>query len=304
VFRFLGVTALCASAAVIAAFQHRAASHEHRVKETSDVYVLPPPEETVLLSLGWRAALADLLWSHVLVSQGLHTMEKRRYEHLTVFLDTINALDPQFREPYLFTDALVTFQGSTTPEPEIRKAREIMERGVKARPNDAELWLVLGQFVGFIAPSSYLSDPEEQARWRADGAPMLARAAELGGDDAHISWQAIGGAGIFHRIGQRDASIRFLQRTLAVTDDDELKEKIRKQLDAMLGERAEEAYKQRDRRFMELWRRDVPFVDKTTVLLLGPPIDPARCAGGQLRDDPACALTWKEWSRRIQSASP
>ena len=275
-----------------------AADVQRRVQETSDVYVLPPPDQVVALSLGYRAALADLLWSHVLVSQGLHTMERRRFENLTLLLDAINALDPTFRDPYVFADALITFQTSATPYAEVVKAREIMERGVKNRPLDGGLWLSLGQFVAFIAPASYLTDPEEQARWRSEGAQMLARAAELGGDDASISWQALGGAGILGRTGEREAQIRFLQRTLAVTDDEELKQKVRTQLEPLLGEKDADAYRRRLDQFGALWRHDLPFVGKTTLLVIGPPPDPAYCAGGAHADEARCAMTWRDWAAR------
>ncbi|WP_437594554.1 hypothetical protein [Sorangium sp. So ce1000] len=293
--------ALSAAAAVaIGSVRAPAADLAQRVAETSDVYVLPPPDEVVALSLGYRSALADLLWSHVLVSQGLHTMERRRFENLTLLLDAINALDPPFRDPYLFADALITFQTTTTPHHEVVKAREIMERGVENRPLDGELWLALGQFVAFIAPASYLTDPAEQAQWRLDGARMLERAAELGGGDANISWQALGGAGILGRAGQRDAQIRFLQRTLAVTDDKELKQKARAQLDKLLDARDAERYRRRLDGFSEIWRRDLPFVSNTAILVLGPPRDPAYCAGGAHADEPRCATTWRAWAERIE----
>ncbi|WP_437604495.1 hypothetical protein WMF20_24990 [Sorangium sp. So ce834] len=296
----LVTVALSAAAAVaIGSVRAPAAALEKRVAETSDVYVLPPPDEVVTLSLGYRSALADLLWSHVLVSQGLHTMERRRFENLTLLLDAINALDPTFRDPYLFADALITFQTSTTPHDEVVKAREIMERGVQNRPLDGEIWLALGQFVAFIAPASYLTDPAEKAQWRLDGARMLARAAELGGNDANISWQALGGAGILGRAGEREAQIRFLQRTLAVTDDEGLKQQIRAQLDKLLGEQAAEAYRRRIDGFSEIWRRDLPFVSKTAILVLGPPRDPAYCAGGAHADEPRCATTWSAWAERV-----
>jgi hypothetical protein len=291
---------VAAAALAIGAVRAPAATIERRVNETSDVYLMPPPEQVVTLSFGYRAALADLLWSHVLVSQGLHTMEKRRFDNLTRLLDTINALDPTFRDPYLFADALITFQTSTTPREEVLKAREIMERGVKHRPLDGELWLVLGQFVAIIAPAGYLEDESEKKQWRLDGARYLARAAELGGDDASISWQALGGAGILGRAGEREAQIRFLERILATTDDEELKERVRQQLDQLLGERAADAYRRRLDTFREICSRDLPFVNKkTTLLVLGPPLDPAYCAGGAHADEPRCATTWAAWAQRI-----
>ena len=127
-----------------------------RIQNRHDVYFLPPPAQVERLSLGYKYALADVLWAHVLVSQGLHTFERRRFENLLRLYDTINLLDPKWRTPYLLADALITFQATTTPLNEVIKAREILERGVKNRPFDGEIWLNLGQFVSFVAPSSYI----------------------------------------------------------------------------------------------------------------------------------------------------
>jgi tetratricopeptide (TPR) repeat protein len=275
------------------------AAMERRVTETSDVYFLPPPEHVVTLSLGYRAALADLLWAHVLVSQGLRMMERRRFENLTRLLDSINELDPTFRDPYLYADALITLQAGVTPREEVLKTRELLERGAKNRPLDAEVWLSLGQFVAYVAPGSYLTDAEEKKRWRIEGATMLARAAELSGPDSEIGWQAIGGASILARAGQREAAIRFWERALAVTDDEELKRHIAGKLAEEVGKKRAEAYERRQDELRELWKKDLPFVSRTRFLVLGPPFDTALCAGGERRDDPRCATSWPSWVERI-----
>lgn len=287
--------ALASVVAVSAVRGPLAQAHRH-VRETSDVYVLPPPDQVKTLSLGYHAALADLLWAHVLVSQGLHTFERRRFDDLSLFIDSINELDPTFREPYLLADALFTLQTAETPREEMLKARAIMERGVATLPLDGELWLALGQFVAFIAPASYLTDPAEQAAWRVEGARMLARAVELGGSDASIGWQALASAGILGRAGERDAAIRFLRRTLAVTDDPELRERTQRQLEKLTGEQQLDLEKQKQERIAEIWRHELPFVPPTLFLVLGPPFDPWRCAGSASSKAPECALTWRSFA--------
>ncbi|NUQ77837.1 MAG: hypothetical protein HUU21_30240 [Polyangiaceae bacterium] len=280
------------------------ASIERRVKETSEVSILPPPEHMVTLSLGYRSALADILWAHVLVTQGLKMVERRRFENLTRLLDSINELDPTFRDPYLYADALITLQAGVTPREEVLKAREILERGVRHRPLDAEVWLSLGQFVAYVAPGSYLRDAEEKKRWRIEGAQMLARAAELAGPDSEIGWQAIGGASILARAGQREAAIRFWERALAVTDDEELKQHIAQKLAEQVEEKRAEAFQRREKELRELWKRDLPFVGRTKFLVLGPPFDAALCAGGERREDPRCATSWPEWTERLSRSVP
>jgi hypothetical protein len=297
--RGLGTIAIAIGcAAVVGAVRGPLDAAAQRVKETSDVYVLPPPDQTVALSLGYRAALADLLWSHVLVSQGLHTFERRRFENLSLFIDSVNELDPTFREPYLLADALFTFQGVAPSHDEVLKARAVMERGTRELPFDGEVWLVLGEFVAWLAPSSYLTDPDEQDRWRLEGAEILSRAAELGGEDANITWQALGAAGIFHRAGQRDAEIRLRLRALAVTDDPELKARLERELGKLLHEDRRERDLGLQQRFFDAWQREAPFLPRGMMLLFGPPVVAARCAGPGHEKDPRCAFTWRAWAER------
>src|SRR5690606_2265125 len=115
-------------------------------KRRHDVYLLPSPEHTRLMSLGYRSALADLVFAHVLVSYGQHFQEKRRFEFVGSYLETMMALDPRFREPYRLADTLLTLQPEPAREEDYRTARRLQERGLEEFPFDSELWLIAGQF--------------------------------------------------------------------------------------------------------------------------------------------------------------
>jgi len=278
------------------------------VKERDDTYFLPPPRHVSLLSLGYRAAVADALWAHVLVSQGLHSFEHRRFQNLAQLYDVVYELDPAWQTPYLLADALFTFQVSGVPPlADVLKAREILERGAKQLPNDAEIWLNLGQFVGFVAPPSYLADshPELAQQWRVEGAQMLARAAELGaGELSNVSWQAIGGASVLERAGEREAAIRFLERTRAVTDDPELRQYVEQKLARLLGERWAEGRLRVENAARDYALATLPALGRTSFAVLGPPYDGASCAGPERADEPRCATSWAEWARRFAEQSP
>jgi hypothetical protein len=290
-----------AAALVIALVRGPLAATHHRLKESSDVYTLPPERELIVLSLGYRSALADLLWAHVLVSQGLHNEAQRRFGNLIPLLRAINGLEPTYRDPYLFADALITFQANETPRDEVLAAREIMERGMANRPLDADLWLAAGEFVGFVAPGTYLTDPAEQARWRVEGARMLAHAAELSGDNASIGWQALGGASLLSRAGERDAAIRFLRRSLAVTDDPELKQKLEAHLGKLLADARDDVFHRLDVGIRAVHGRDLPQIKRRSeYVVLGPPRDPAYCAGAMHAGEAACAASWQEWEERSE----
>lgn len=293
-----------ALACVSAVRRHLLATHQ-RVKQQHDVYFLPPAEQVLTLTFGYRAAVADVLWAHVLVSQGLHTFERRRFDNLTRLYDVINLLDPEWRSPYLLADALISFQPGGVAYQDVLKARAILERGIHHRPLDGQLWLILGEFVSYIAPGSYLDDrPEVAERWRVEGVKYLARAAELGGGESHISWQALGGARILERSGEREASIRFLQRTYAVTDDAELKEHLRKRLATLLGEQELNGRLARDSAFNSLLAGELPWTTRSHALALGPAPHPAACAGPEHEGDSACATTWRQWAARFVQQQP
>jgi tetratricopeptide (TPR) repeat protein len=297
----LAAGVLLLAALGVAAAQLPARALHQRVRETSEAYLLPPPKQLVAASLGHRAALADLLWAKVLVTQGLRLQERRRFETVVPYLDAINELDPTWRDPYRMAEPLINFQTVASPLDDVRAVRRVLERGVRERPFDAELWMQLGVYVSFIAPNSYFEGTEEGARWRQEGAEYLMRATELGDADANIAWQSMGAAGVFLRSGQTERAAEFYDRILATTDDPELRERAQLHLAKLASEEQLEAKRARTQAFQELWRERYPGMSITTVLTLGYPRDTAACAGASqaaAADSPRCAGSWLDWAER------
>jgi hypothetical protein len=269
-----------------------------RVRETSDVYALPEPEQVVVLSLGYRAALADYLFAHVLVWHGLHFQQKRRLDFAAEYLDAMSALDPTFRDPYYFGDTLIAIQPIKPRREDYVRARRLLERGMAARPFDTELWLSSGQFMAYVA-APWLEDPKEQAEWRLAGARRLARACELVDSNENIPYHCITAARLFEKAGEREAKINFLERFLVVNDNEELRELAEKTLALELGARSEERKALRSEEIRVAWRADLPFITLTKALVLSPAFDPADCAGG--REGRACATSWAAWRIRADA---
>lgn len=272
------------------------------LRERTDGYALPSPEQVVVMSLGHRSALADLIFAHVLVWHGLNFEQKRRLEFAADYLDTVSALDPTFRETYYFGDTLIAMQPVSPRREDYVRARRLLERGLAARPGDTELWLSAGQFMAFVA-APWLEDPAEQAEWKLAGARVLARACELVGSNENIPYHCITAAGLFTRAGHREATIQFLERVLAVSDDEEIRAMALSYLEKAIGDRARDRIKLRADRLRVAWRDDLPFVSLTTVLALGPRTAPEACAGLD-RETSACATTWRAWRERTESEQP
>ena len=282
------VVAYRARSAVMPAFE--------ALKPTSDVYALPEPEQLAVVSLGYRAALADLIFAHVLVWHGLHFQEKRRFEFAAEYLDAVTTLDPKFRDPYYYGDTLIAVQtGKPTREDYIR-ARRLLEKGMRELPDDTEIWLSAGQFIAYVA-APWLEDPKERDAWRLEGARRMARACELVGSNENIPYNCISAATVFSRSGERDALIRFLERILSVSDDETIRSYALAKLRQVMGEQDIEQIERRAQGLREAWKADLGYVSLTSSLIIGPQFEPAACAGGA-RTQAECASTWAAWRAR------
>lgn len=285
-----------AAAVGVATVRPVIAAKYHSLKVTSDTYALGTPEQTVAMSLGYRSALADYLFGNLLVQYGLHFVEKRRLEFMGEYLDTINTLDPTFRDPYRYADTLLVLSPEKPRLQDYLKAREVLERGLRNRPYDTELWLTAGQFLAYLA-WPYL--PETlQPEWKRTGGKFLARACELQSNNQNIPYHCITAATLLDASGERDAAIESLRRLLAVNDDPEVQKQAEAYLGRRLGEREAERQEERKVRFRKIWQADLPFVSKDMMLLLGPRVDTAACAGGS--SEPECATTFRDWAERTE----
>ncbi|MEB2313460.1 MAG: hypothetical protein OZ928_16575 [Polyangiaceae bacterium] len=297
-----GLAAMAAAALGVALARPRLAARFHELRVTSDSYGLPSPERTVVASLGYRAALADLLYADTLVAYGLHFQERRRFEFVGDYLDTVSALDPKFATPYRFADTLLTLQPVKPRYEDYVRARKILERGMRELPYDEQLHNSAGQFMAYLAVSALKSD-EERAEWRLAGARALQRACELVGDNPNIPYHCITAATLLTNAGKREAMVQFLERLLAVSDDPEVRKLALGYLEQQLGNTQREEVEQRFLRFHDAWGKDLGFVSRGVLLIVGPRFDPARCAGLERALEPGCATTWADWSRAADARS-
>lgn len=269
------------------------------VKDAAEIYALPPPEALPALSLGYRSAMADWLFTKAIISHAMHAESKRRFDAVADYLEAIIALDPTLRDTYRYADSLIVYHAVGEPTPElIRRAWRILETGLELRPGDAQLWLSTGQFMAFIAPQ-WLKDKEEKAAFKALGAQQLARASELADESSvNVLWQSLAAVGVFTKAGERQAAIGYLERAFMVTDNEEMREQIAARLAALRQDAEVDRVKAMTKRFNDVWQKDLAFVSRTKFLVLGPSWDAASCAG-QREEAPGCAQSWAKWSATV-----
>lgn len=264
--------------------QPKLAVDVHKVQQRDDVFLLPPASQLRALTFGYRSAATDLQWARLVLEYGTHWQEHRPFPDIDRYLDGILALEPDHPALYLFVDTMICFTPVGATEEDARKARRYLERGIKERPYDAEVWLHYGQFIAFLAPS-FLKDPAEIDRWRHDGAVAIARSVELGADPD----KSLSVATILSKSGEKQAAVQHLQRAWAMTDDPE----TRRQFAFKLEKLNASAEAEKTTSVVEAeWRAKYPFVSRGTALMLGPGRDPARCAGTASFERRGCAGDW------------
>jgi hypothetical protein len=281
---------LAASIGGVAELQPRLATTAHVVKEVGDVFVLPPPAELHVATLGWDAAAVDLLWSDLLVEYGTHWTEHRDFVDTPKYADAILELEPDYAPLFKYIDTMLAYRPLQGTEQDVREARAYLERGTRARPDDAELWMEYGSFIAFIAPS-FLHDAAEIERWRTDGALAMGHAVDLGAD----ADRALTAATLLTRGGATQAAIGYLERAYAFTEHPSMAavhEAIGKRLADLQAKGILDAADVTARAIDQRWQSELPFVSRDHYLLLGPLVDPLRCAGLAGAEDPACERRW------------
>jgi tetratricopeptide (TPR) repeat protein len=274
---------IAVSALGVARVQPRLAATVHDVKQ-DDVYLLPPPAELRAMTLGYRAAAADAIWAKLIVEYGTHWQEKRPFAEAPRYLDAILALEPMYPLVYKYADTLIVYRPPRGTEEDWYTAKTYLERGVRERPWDHEVWLHYGQFLAFMSVT-FVSDPQALDRFRRQGAEAIMKAVELGADaDPSLS-----AATLLDKYGERDAAIRQLRRAYAITDDPQERAQIGQKLDQLQATEDHDAVDHDMRVIEDRWRKEYNFLTRDAYMLLGPMPDPLRCGR-----DARCPRDWNE----------
>lgn len=265
----------------------------------SDPYAVPNPDHLVVFSLGYRSALADLLFGKLMVDVGIHFVEKRLMDNIGGYLWAIIRLDPKIRDLYYYADTMLNLSTVEMPPENLRVARDIQERGMREFPLDAELALSAGMFMAYWAPQR-LPEGEEVSEWRAAGAEAIARGCDVWSEKAPRPPVCVSGARTLSQAGKKEAAIAQLRRMLAIADDPKTREQVGALLAQLTSEREAQTAQRAAEQLSRLHVRDLPSASRDEYQVLGPGTSPRDCVGRKAPwDRPACAssfatLMWGE----------
>lgn len=227
------------------------------VQAYEDVYYLPPPGWLPLVSLGYREALADLIWCRSLVYFGEEVVHRGTVRYVFDYTEAMLELDPEFLAVYRWVATAALYGDTELEVREVRRAVSIMERGLERFPDDGALAWDIGATLAFELPP-LLDDPADDEDARREAAPYLMLATRLG---AAPPWMALTNASMLRRLGEAETAARHLEEMYAVTRDEATREEILGAIAALRSQIHAAGVAEAARDEAEDRERDYPYVD-------------------------------------------
>lgn len=244
----------------LAAFaQHRAGQHYE------DIYYLPNAAWLPVLSLGFRQALADLIWCKSLVYFGEELGHRGQVQYVFAYTDAVLALDPSFRSAYVWVATAAIYRPVAVSLENGLRAARYLERATQRWPDDGELQWDYGSLLRFeLAPLE--TDRAKKRALLERAAPHLEAAARLG---AGPPWLALNNAELLNKLGRTEQAIHQLEELRGTVQDDEVKRDIDRRLEQLRRETYVQAAQVAIDDFEQAHARSYPFLSPGLFLWVG-----------------------------------
>ena len=266
--RVLRATALFGALALLLTItnaEHRSVLALRPASADIDRYVTKPtPAAARLMSLSHNELFADLYWIKTLVYYGDGLVANHGMPDVESLVALINRVDPYFRKPYHWGAFAATFRKQIATQAEFQSSVDILRRGVAVFPRDWELCWQLGLRLFLdLKPE----DKAERARLQEEGAMYIERAMRLPGAPSDLPILA---ATMRTKLGQKDRALRALREMILNTEDDGARARLQAQYAGRASEVESAELATHARELDAEWKRELPYVPRTTYLILGP----------------------------------
>jgi hypothetical protein len=229
-----------------------------------DVLYVPPAQQLVPMAMGYREALADLLWVRALIYSGAN-LGTAEIEATDRYVDAIVGLAPRFRRAYLWGGITAVYGGSAQIDREmVDRAIATYRRGVEVFPESHELLYPLGMLLVTQVPSTPGYSADEIAQMRDEGIECIRRAAAFGADPLVRQYAAT----LVSEHADRELAIQFLETQLAHAESEDHRRMLRAKLSQLGGREIAEAAERVRREFDAEHRARMPYLPESLYALL------------------------------------
>jgi tetratricopeptide (TPR) repeat protein len=256
-----------------------AGAHLRMTRAYSPRSFVPSPDTLEPLSLGYQAALADLLWMRALVYFGEELEHNERAAAVFDHAEAILALDPDFKAAYTWIGVAGTYRTGEVKREDYLRTLSFLRRAAERFPDDAEIRWDVGATMVYDQPRALRKgNPELSRRIELEGLEHVEYAATHG---AAPPWVLFTAATKRRELGQTEQALNRLREMAPLIDDPEIRQGLEQRIAAL---QAESAGLQRDAELEHLERRHratYPWVPLGLWILVD---DPAADDGGLMRD--------------------
>lgn len=229
-----------------------------------DVLYVPPAEQLVSMSAGYREALADLIWVRALIYSG-ENLGNAQIEATGRYVDAIIGLAPRFRRAYLWGGITAVYSGrAEIDRPMVDRAISTYRLGIAQFPESHELLYPLGMLLLTQVPSTPGYDDDERAALRLEGIEFIRRAAAFGADPLVRQYAAT----LVSEHGERALAIQFLESQLAQAQDEDHRRMLYSKLSSLGGSAAAQAVDRVRQEFSSEHRARAPYLPEALYAVL------------------------------------
>ncbi len=228
-----------------------------------DVLYLPPARHLGLMSLGYREALADLIWIRAVIFAG-DRAGALNHDWIMEYLEAIYSLAPGFRRPYAWGGVAFIYTGTNIDRAMVDRAIALYHRALEHFPEDHELLFAAGMLLTRDVQELPGYTQAERDAAMAEGAAYIRKAAAVGAPplvrELAATLVSEGGAG--------QLEIQFLETQLLQTEDEDHRRLLRQKLEAAIGEAGLESLEEMRTEFERERKAERPYVPPDLYILI------------------------------------
>lgn len=266
------VLVMLLGAAGVAPLRTSLNQHYDRHRRVLDTAEIPTVGVARVASLGHVEWLADVLWINGLLYYGESLSARNPGRYVDRYASVMIALDPRFREAYLWAAVALILRTGEVPIEDIRRASQYLEGGLRFFPSDGELHMQRGATLAFELGPRLPRDSAERREARAVAAEHFRKASALGEGP---EWIALTAATLLTEAGRPDAAIETLRDGLVHVENPAFRTRIQQRLvDLLRSHPGDDPGLAGMRELEEQRRREYAYLPTPLYLFVGPRAGP------------------------------
>jgi len=262
---------LIGSVAGVWALRGRAMEHYLGTQTYEDIYYLPPPQWLQVMSLGYRRALADLVWLRALIYFGDEFENRGAVKHVFNYGDSMLVLDPDFERVYRWIGVAGVYTPEGSPIEYLERAVAVLRQGAQRFPDDGKLAWDTGATISYELLPRLPKDHPNREQLQLEANEHMMAAARLGEGP---EWLVLTNATLLHKLGQSEREQRHLEEMYAIVRNPDVKAQIELRLSRLRDEAYAEAFRNANAEFEERRQQEFPYMPSSLYFFVAEPIQP------------------------------